>query len=222
LDWRLLPLAHWTGGSYPWLNSSQVNRGYIDSADQFVTQAALLECHLPRVPTGSVLVAITGQGKTRGNASVLGFEATINQHIAFITPRVAAVSPEFLCLALTAAYQPLRALSEDSGSTKGALTCADLKRFKVALPPLPEQTSLGAHISEETLMLNRAVDRAEREIGLLNEYRNRLVSDVVTGKVDVREAAATRLPDETPPEAEKLTDAQNLDESEPSEGEAVE
>jgi type I restriction enzyme S subunit len=50
----------WTGGHYPWLNSSQINRGHIDSSDQFVTPVALRECHLPKVTAGSILVAITG------------------------------------------------------------------------------------------------------------------------------------------------------------------
>jgi type I restriction enzyme S subunit len=127
--------AYWQDGSYPWLNSSNVNRGFIDSADQFVTRIALKECHLPRVPSGSVLVAITGQGKTRGMAAVLGIEATVNQHIAYLTPSSVGVLPDFLQLSLTGAYQTLRALSSDSGSTKGALTCEDLKRFKLALPP---------------------------------------------------------------------------------------
>lgn len=198
--------SYWNNGTYPWLNSSQVNRGLIDSADQFVTAAALRECHLPRVPAGSVLVAITGQGKTRGTAAVLGVEATINQHIAFITPRTNVVSPEFLHLTFVTAYQTLRALSQDSGSTKGALTCEDLKRFKVALPPLPEQKALVEHVRAETQTLTIAVSRLDREIELLREYRTRLVADVVTGKLDVREAAA-HLPEEAVPEpAEADTD----------------
>jgi type I restriction enzyme S subunit len=193
-----------------------VNRGFIDSADQYVTPTALRECHLPRVPAGSVLVAITGQGKTRGTAALLGVEATINQHIAFITPRTNAVSSEFLHLAFVAAYQTLRALSEDSGSTKGALTCEDLKRFKVVLPPRPEQAVLVEHIRGETQTLNSAVSRLEREIDLLREYRTRLVADVVTGKLDVRDAAA-RLPDETPTETgDDLADELD-DEGEPAE-----
>lgn len=186
----------WNGGTYPWLNSSQVNRVFIDSADQFVTQVALRECHLPRVAAGSLLVAITGQGKTRGTAAVLGFESTINQHIAFISPRATVVTSEFLHLVFVAAYQTLRALSEDSGSTKGALTCEDLKRFKVALPPMSEQVALLEHIRKETRTLSTALARTEREIDLLREYRTRLIADVVTGKVDVREAAS-RLPAQT-------------------------
>ncbi|SBT06460.1 Restriction endonuclease S subunit [Candidatus Accumulibacter aalborgensis] len=187
--------GYWTKGVCPWLNSSQVNRGFIDSADQFVTAAALRECHLPKVAAGSVLVAITGQGKTRGMSAVLGFEATINQHIAFITPRVPITTAAFLHLALTAAYLQLRASSEDAGSTKGAITCEDLKRFKLAIPPLPEQDELLARIQAETRTLTHAISRLAREIELLREYRTRLVADVVTGKLDVREAAA-KLPDE--------------------------
>jgi type I restriction enzyme, S subunit len=186
---------YWNGGTYPWLNSSQVNRQFIASADQFVTSIALRECHLPRVPAGSVLVAITGQGKTRGTSAILGVEATINQHIAFITPRIPIASPEYIHLALTAAYSQLRAASEDAGSTKGAITCEDLKRFKLAIPPPAEQAQLVRHIQMATGRLTIVITRLEREIGLLREYRTRLTADIVTGKLDVREAAS-RLPDE--------------------------
>jgi type I restriction enzyme S subunit len=187
--------SYWDGGMYPWLNSSQVNRPFIDSADQFVTKAALRECHLPRVPAGSLLVAITGQGKTRGMSAILGVEATINQHIAYITPRIPIASAEFIHLALTGAYHQLRAASEDAGSTKGAITCEDLKRFKIAIPPAAEQAQLVRHIKSVTGDLAVAAARLEREIELLLEFRTRLTADVVTGKLDVREAA-TRLPEE--------------------------
>ena len=61
--------AYWIDGVHPWLNSSSVNQGTITKAEQFVTDLALRECHLPRLRPGSVLVGITGQGKTRGNVS---------------------------------------------------------------------------------------------------------------------------------------------------------
>ena len=185
--------AYWTGGTYPWLNSSQVNRGLIDSADQFVTQTALRDCHLPKVPAGSILVAITGQGKTRGTSAVLTVEATINQHLAYITNRPDIISSDFLHIALIAAYSTLRALSDDSGSTKGALTCEDLKRFKLPVPPVSEQSRLIELIAVETSAVSTAISRLTREIDFLREYRTRLVADVVTGKLDVREVAA-RLP----------------------------
>jgi type I restriction enzyme S subunit len=208
--------TYWNGGTYPWLNSSQVNRGFIDSADQFVTESALRECHLPKVPAGSVLVAITGQGKTRGLSAVLGIEATINQHIAFITPRSPVCSPDFIHLALTAAYLQLRASSDDAGSTKGAITCEDLKHFKLPVPPRPEQESILCEVRDETCAVTTAIARTEREIALMQEYRTRLTADIVTGKLDVREAAA-KLPDETPEEiveADLSEDETELEETE--------
>lgn len=211
-------MGFWSGGKYPWLNSSHVNRGFIDSADQFVTASALRECHLPKVPAGSVLIAITGQGKTRGTSAVLGFEATINQHIAYITPRVPVVTAKYLHLSLVAAYSTLRSISDDSGSTKGALTCEDLKRFKLAVPPIDEQVQLVEAIARETAALSTAIARTEREIALMLEYRTRLTADIVTGKLDVREAAA-KLPEVIADEVvEPLTD-EPIDETETEEGE---
>lgn len=204
--------SYWTGGTYPWLNSSQVNRGFINSADQFVTTTALQLCHLPKVPAGSVLVAITGQGKTRGKSAVLGFEATINQHIAYITLRLPICSPEFMRLALTSAYSELRALSDDSGSTKGAITCENLKHFRIPIPSLEEQQRLLTRARVELGRIEKETSAAERQIALLSEYRTRLTADVVTGKLDVRQAAAQfpditdDLPEPTSPEDEDPTE----------------
>jgi type I restriction enzyme, S subunit len=142
-------------------------------------------------------MAITGQGKTRGTAAVLLMEATINQHIAFITPRTQSntASPEYLQMFLSGAYSELRRMSDDSGSTKGALTCEDLRHFRVLLPPADEQREIVRWTQGATAEVEAALRLAEREIDLLREYRTRLIADVVTGKLDVREAAA-RLPDE--------------------------
>lgn len=187
--------GYWNGGTYPWLNSSSVNRGRITNADQFVTNNALHECHLPRVQPGSVLVAITGQGKTRGTAAILDIEATINQHLAFITPYRAVIDPEYLLLSFIGAYRELRTISDDSGSTKGALTCGDIAHFKIALPPLNEQALIASEVRRRTQSLEEALTRTERQIDLIQEYRTSLIADVVTGKLDVRDEAA-RLPDE--------------------------
>ena len=70
------------------------------------------------------------------------------------------------------------------------------ERFKLVplmIPPLKEQIEIATGINIETAPINVAIERLNREIDLLREYRTRLVADVVTGKLDVREAAA-RLP----------------------------
>ena len=183
-------VSYWIDGVHPWLTSSSVNQGTITKAEQFVTDLALSECHLPRLCPGSVLVGITGQGKTRGMSAVLSIEATINQHMASITPRTERVSSQYLHMYLTAAYNELRAISSASGSTKPALTCENIKRFTVLLPPIDEQEQLYSYVSREYTRVSDAISRARRQIELVEEYRTRLIADVVTGKLDVREAAA--------------------------------
>jgi type I restriction enzyme S subunit len=189
--------AYWNNGLYPWLNSASINESVIVKAGQFVSDSALKECHLPLVNPGSILVAITGEGKTRGKASVLEIEATINQHMAYISPRSGHVASDYLQMYLTAAYTELRAISEASGSTRAALTCEDIKHFKVAVPPGDEQQRIVSFIGLEIAKADAALLRANRDIELLNEYRTRLIADVVTGKLDVREAAAA-LPEVDP------------------------
>ena len=187
--------AYWSNGSHPWLTSSTVNQHTIARAEEFVTDSAILNCHLPKVRPGSVLIGITGQGKTRGMSALLAIPATINQHIAYISPLSARVSPKYLHMFITAAYGELRAISGASGSTKAALTCEDIKHFQVALPSIDEQKRLVSFITGELVRIDAASALARRQIELVEEYRTRLIADVVTGKLDVREAAA-RLPDE--------------------------
>jgi type I restriction enzyme S subunit len=70
-------------------------------------------------------------------------------------------------------------------------------RLPIIQPPAKEQERIVERIHAENVELDTAISRLEREIDLLREYRTRLVADVVTGKLDVREAAV-RLPDEAP------------------------
>ena len=101
-------------------------------------------------------------------------------------------------------------------SAQPNLSMSSLGAFPTPLPPLDEQTDVVGRIAAELSEPNAAISRFEREIELLREYRTRLVADVVTGKLDVREAAL-HLPDEAPPEtveddADLNTDADASDE----------
>jgi type I restriction enzyme S subunit len=92
-------------------------------------------------------------------------------------------------------------------------------RLPIIQPPANEQRLIVETIREETTELDTAISRLEREIELLREYRTRLVADVVTGKLDVREAAA-RLPDEAPLDAAEDDTDPSLD-PEAAEGETA-
>ena len=81
-------------------------------------------------------------------------------------------------------------------STVDSLRLPMLQNFPVALPSLSEERAIIEYVDEATAAIDAAIERTRRQIELLQEYRTRLIADVVTGKLDVREAAA-QLPDET-------------------------
>ena len=78
----------------------------------------------------------------------------------------------------------------------------------IVYPPLPEQATIVRYLDEAAVDIDDTVNRTRRQIELLSEYRTRLIADVVTGKLDVRSAAA-RLPDEFK-EPEPLDQADTL------------
>lgn len=75
------------------------------------------------------------------------------------------------------------------------MTCEDIKSFRVLLPPHSEQIAIARFLDETIASVDSATDQSRRQIDLLRDYRTRLVADVVTGKLDTREAAAA-LPEE--------------------------
>jgi type I restriction enzyme S subunit len=175
---------YWSG-DYPWLNSGVVNQREVTEASDFVTDLALAECHLPIVRPPAVLVGITGEGKTRGMATVLRIEATINQHLSFVKPTRADCDTEYMRFTLHAAYQFLRDESGGGGSTKGAITCDQLGNVSIPFPPHPEQRAIVAHIDAACAKLDVLTATTETAIARLTEYRQALISAAVTGKTNV-------------------------------------
>jgi len=178
---------YWTGGDYPWLSSTVVNGEVVLEAEEFVTELALTECHLPKVRPPAVLIGITGQGKTRGMAALLGIEATINQHIAFVRPRDNSTSADFLRRYFESAYHRMRFESDGVGSTKGAITCEQISNMRVPIPPREEQNAIVVHLSHVTSELDHLALEATTAIELLRERRTALISAAVTGQIDVRQ-----------------------------------
>lgn len=179
---------YWDGGTYPWLNSSVVNQDEVTEGSELVTENALKQCHLPIVPSGSVLVALTGQGKTRGQATMLRIEATINQHLAYIHTDGERLDGEYLFWVLSGQFNALRMISDGQGGTKGALTCDDLRKFQIPLPPLETQKKIAARLYEDTRRVDELVEYAKKEITVLAELRSSTITDAVLGRIDVRKS----------------------------------
>jgi len=109
---------------------------------------------------------------------------------ATLTPRP-GVEPEFLGITLQGDSFINRVAANSIGIAYPAIAETRLGTFPVALPPtLEEQRAIVAWVRRETEALTKGIARAQREIELVREYRTRLIADVVTGKIDVRQALA--------------------------------
>jgi len=173
---------YWDGGTYPWLTSAKVYDREIVSADQFVTETALRECHLPKVEPGAILIAITGQGKTLGHCAVLGMQATINQHIAYVATDTRKADPSFVRGYLETQYDYLRQVGSGGGSTKGALTCGFLREMPIPLAStLDEQRDIVSVLDA----IDRKIDLHKRKHAVLDELFKSLLHKLMTGEIRI-------------------------------------
>lgn len=85
-----------------------------------------------------------------------------------------------------------QASADTIGATSPHVNVEQIKNFRLALPPPGEQDAISLWIAAQLAPIHAAIARAQDEIDLIREYRTRLICDVVTGQVDVREAVRTR------------------------------
>lgn len=141
------------GKDVPWLPAGKVNERRVKTADEFITQKALDECSLGVIPAGSILVAMVGQGATRGRAALLEIDATINQNLAAVTPRE-GILPSFLYYQLDALYEALRNWSH--GSNQKALNCRLVRDFRIWVPSDARQREISECLDQ--------IDKAQKSL----------------------------------------------------------
>jgi type I restriction enzyme S subunit len=120
----------------------------------------------------------------------------VSFHYGVFVPRRPLETRYFELLFHTNAYRTIYA-GRSNGMTVGLQNLSNQNFYNVRsiVPPLEEQRAIVAYADKATMRLQQTLKSALREIDLLREFRTRLIADVVTGKLDVREAVA-RLPDE--------------------------
>ena len=164
------------------------------------------------VRPGDVLLNITGASIGRACAVPDDFsEGNVNQHVCIIRPKRGSLLPGVLAAYLSTPMMQREIQIEQTGASREGLTLQSIRSLRIIVPPLPEQTAIVAYLDKAVTNIDSAIARARRQIELLLEYRTRLITDVVTGKLDVREAAA-HLPDEADPIDEDGLILENVEE----------
>ena len=188
---KMLDAQRITGShSVPYLRNVDVQWDRVNVEDLPVMDIAPEEYERYTLKRGDLLVCEGGEmGRSAiwsGELARCGFQKALHR----LRPRCAGRDvPRFMHYALHAAVQG-NAFDDGHLSTIAHLTGEKLRTHRFPFPPVEEQESLVTFLDTVMKRVNRAISGVDRQIELLREYRTRLISDVVTGKLDVREAAA--------------------------------
>ena len=189
---------------YRFINGNNLLNGHIEitpstrcvGRDEF-------ERHKIELGDTTLLMSING---TVGNlAHFRGERVVLGKSAAYINCGP-AISRGFLFFSLQSSPATEYVRSELTGTTIFNLSLASIRKLLVAFPTLPEQQEILYFLNARVAEFDKLVAECSRQINFVHEYRTRLIADVVTGKLDVREAAA-RLPEE-------IEEPEPLDESE--------
>lgn len=173
---------YWQNGTIPWLNSGTVNQFYITEPSEFITEEALNNSSAKWIPENSLVIALAGQGKTKGMAAQVMFKSTCNQSMGVIVPND-LIENRFLLYYLVRNYQNIRNLG--GGEKRDGINLEMVGGISIPLLPIKEQQSIVRHIETECIRIDAKIAKTQKLIKLLNEYRTALISEVVTGKIKV-------------------------------------
>ena len=195
--------------SRPYLRVANVQTNRMDLTHVKSIDVPISEAERSTLLEGDVLMTEGGDIDKLGRGCIWNNEipGCLHQnHIFAVRCSRNTLDPEFLVGLM--ASQHGRAYFERTAKQTTNLASTNsttLRAFPIPLPPLEDQRSILRAISEKADALNSAAERAATETDLLREYRTRLIADVVTGKLDVREAAAA-LPEVDPLAADDEAD----------------
>lgn len=176
--------AYWANGTIPWVKTGQLSKQKItiDDIDEFITEEALSNSSAKIVPAGTILIAMYGQGKTRGTSAVLQDEAAINQACAALLLNT-QVDGNYVLQQLLYNYDNLRKIS-NSGSQNN-LSIDLIKSYKIPFPPGEDSVFEQRRIAEFLGTWDEAIEKLERLIEAKEKRLSWIRANILTGKVRI-------------------------------------
>jgi type I restriction enzyme, S subunit len=173
---------YYLGGQIPWVTSGDLAQGLISKPTQFITNLALDETAVKLRPAGTLLVAMYGEGKTRGTVAELGFESTTNQACAAIVLHDQTPTHRgWVRLVLDSKYHAMRRLA--AGGVQPNLNLGIVRALEV---PVPEE-------SVALMLMDLCSSQVEAEFRLRNELRASVARSHALRTALLRDAFAGRL-----------------------------
>lgn len=169
-------------GNIPWVKTGEVNGARITHTSESISEEALANSSCKLYPSGSLIIAMYGQGKTRGQVGILGIEAATNQACAVIPPS-SKMNYDFLFTLLKLSYEDLRNLGR--GGNQPNLNSGLIKAYCVISPPI----TLQIQFAERIQLIEAQKQQAQLSLEKSEALFNSLLQRAFTGELTVKIAA---------------------------------
>lgn len=168
-------------GNIPWVKTGELKDGLVLETEEHITDLGLSYSSAKLFPKGTLLMAMYGQGKTRGTTGRLGIDAAINQACVAFT-LISNIHKTYLWMVLRAIYDPIREAAVGSGQPN--LSIKLISNFYIPLPSYKEQIEIASYLEHQYVAIDEAIARQNKLIEKLEEYRRSLIHAAVTGRID--------------------------------------
>ena len=161
-------------GNIPWIKTGEVLNEEIFETEEHITEDAIANSSAKPYPKGSLIIAMYGQGDTRGRTAKLGIDATTNQACAVLHDiDNSVVSTDYLWYYLQGRYDDLRSMA--SGNNQPNLNAGKIKNYNVVVPPMNIQNEMVAHIKEQKALAKQLKQKAqEMRENALKKFENEI------------------------------------------------
>ena len=136
---------YWENGNIRWVKTTELHNNFITDTEEYITRKGIDNSSAKVIPAHSILVAMYGQGKTRGMTGYLLKECTTNQACACILP-CKRVDQKYLWYYMILSYDKLRGMAK--GGNQPNLNIGIIKRFQVLVPPIELQSQFADFVNQ--------------------------------------------------------------------------
>lgn len=174
--------AFWLNGTIPWVTSGALNHEFVNQADEWITDQAVEQTNTKVFPSGTLLVALYGEGKTRGKVSELGIAAATNQACAaLLFDRYSDAFRAYLKHFLMRNYHDVRTLS--SGGVQPNLSVSLIRGMRFPLPPLAEQHRIVAEVERRLSVVDELEALVETNLARAGRLRQSILAKAFSGEL---------------------------------------
>jgi len=186
--------AYYENGTIPWVNTGDLNDGILYNCGTFITKKAYIDHSTLKIYNKETLL-IAMYGATIAKLSILNFDACTNQACCALS-NSKLIKIDFAFNWFLSQKQNIINLSYGGGQPN--ISQDIVRSIRIPLPPSKEQYAIIEYIKSETSTIDALITKYQKQIDLMQEYRTALISQAVTGKIDVRNWQAKKKKYNTP------------------------